>query len=54
MLKRKCCECGKWFREDEMIQDSCSLFPPIIKDEWYCEKCYEENEEYEREQGLRM
>lgn len=52
-MKRKCSDCGRTFEEEEMIQDGCALYPPIQKAYWYCEKCFDENVEYEREQGLR-
>ena len=52
-MKRKCSDCGRTFEEEEMIQDGCGLYPPIQKTHWYCEKCFDENVEYEREQGLR-
>ena len=51
--KHKHVICGRTFEEEEMIQDGCALYPPIQKAYWYCEKCFDENVEYEREQGLR-
>lgn len=48
-MNRKCCECGEELPEEQMIQDG-TMF---ISGDWYCEKCHESNEEYEREQGLR-
>ncbi len=47
-MKIQCSDCGRTFEEEEMIQDGCDE-----RGNWYCEKCFDKNVEYEREQGVR-
>jgi uncharacterized OB-fold protein len=48
-MKRKCIDCGREFDEEKMVQDGTIFIPG----DWYCEKCFEDNCEYEEDQGIR-